>query len=311
MGFIHGSDSSSHVNESYQIQAGVPSNHEVRTSPSKGLGVFASQPIQAGTQIMQEIPLISVKMPEMVPGQGFRVTDMIDDIDAAFRKLNTTEQASFLSLHDFRYPGEEDQSHLLSILRSNGYITGDRIGLFPRASRINHSCRPNAGTWWSEKSGRRLVYAHRDIAEGEEITVSYIPLLQSARDRQARLQQYGFECDCDACNERSDTSDKRRVRIGMLLEDLEGKLVRKSQKSNVNKQRMKKTVDLVRMVEQEDVRDYIARAYHVAAVISEHNDEYDEARRWGEMEGRVLGWVEAGSDERLASQNFINSLRKS
>jgi SET domain-containing protein len=88
----------------------------------------------------------------------------------------------------------------MTILRSNAYNTGSsHIGLFPKTARINHSCNPNAGNYWDEKAAERVIYASRDIEEGEEITVSYIPLLKPIKERQARLQQYGFTCDCSAC----------------------------------------------------------------------------------------------------------------
>jgi len=40
----------------------------------------------------------------------------------------------------------------------------------------------------------------RDIQQGEELCINYIPLLQPRAKRQADLlQKYGFECDCKVC----------------------------------------------------------------------------------------------------------------
>ena len=189
-------------------------------------------------------------MPEMIHGQGFRIADMIDDIETSFVLLAPEQQAEFISLHDFRFPSEEEQNHLLTIFRSNAYNTGEgSIGLFPKTARINHSCRPNAGNWWSEDSETRIIFSATDIREGEEVTVSYIPLLKTTEDRQARLQQYGFTCSCSTCQ--SGEGDKTRVKILEMLDSLEPKLHAASQKNDTNEKLMENALKLIELVERE------------------------------------------------------------
>ena len=237
---------------------------------------------------------------------------MVPDIESGFRLLSPSQQEEFMSLHDFRFPSETEQSHLLTIFRSNAYNTGDdRIGLFPKTARINHSCRPNSGNWWSGNMQRRVIYAMRDIEEGEEITVSYIPLLKSTKERQTRLAQYGFECDCVACAQESREGDKRRVMIGEWLEDLEGKMGRKSKKSEVNKKRIEKAKKLAEMMEAEGLGDYVSRGYHLLAVFNQHLGNLADAETWARKEKEVLGWAEKDSDESLASAEFVKSLKNS
>ena len=216
-----------------------------------------------------------------------------------------------MSLHNFRYEAEhEENENLMTIFRSNAYNTGeDRVGLFPKTARINHSCRPNAGGWWSEKRERKIAFAMRDIEMGEEITVSYIPLLKTTNERQARLKQYGFVCDCDACADDGGGGDRTRVRIGEWLEDLEGKVGRKSQKLEVSRKRAEKARKLVDMIEGEGLGDYLARAYHLAAVFLEHADDLAEAVVWAEKEQELLAWVEKDSEETLASARYLDRLK--
>jgi hypothetical protein len=286
----------------------APPNHEVRPSPNKGLGIFATQFIAQGSPILLEAPLVSIPMPSKITSQGFRITDMVSDITSAFGSLPLSDQNIFLSLHDHRFPSEQDQSHLLTIFRSNAFnIEDDRIGLFPKLARINHSCRPNAGNGWSEKTQKRVIYAMRDIGEGEEITVSYIPLLKPTSERQARLAQYGFLCDCAACKDESGEGDKRRVRIGEWLDDLEGKVGRQRVKEEVGRKRIEKALRLMEMVEGEGLGDYAARAYRLVAVFNEHVGDLEEARVWAEKEQEVLGWAKKESDEALVSSEFIES----
>ena len=155
---------------------------------------------------------------------------------------------------------------------------------------------------------KRVIYATRDIEEGEEITVSYVPLLKTTNERQARLAQYGFICDCSACSDESGEGERRRVRIGEWLEDLEGKVGRKSKKADVNGKRVEKARRLVGMVEKEGLGDYVARAYHLVAAFCEHAGEKKEAERWARREWEVLGWAERDSAEALASAEFVKSL---
>jgi len=281
----------------------------VRPAPGKGLGVFATQLIPRGTPIIIEAPLISVPVPKLVPGQGFRLADMITDIETSFQKLTPEQQEEFLQLHDFRFPSETDQSHLLTIVRSNAYNTGDdQVGLFPKLARINHSCRPNSGNWWSEKEERRIIYAARDIEEGEEITVSYIPLLKTRKERHGRLAQYGFVCGCEACKDGS--GDKNRLKIADLLEDLEQKMHSASKKESITKKRIARAMSLVETVEEEGLSDYLARAYHLVSIFNKQGKSFGEAEKWAKKELEILRLAETDSREALAASDFIKDLRK-
>jgi hypothetical protein len=282
--------------------------YEVRASPRKGLGAFATRVIPRGTQIILEKPLVSVSMPEMVAGRGFKIQDMLSDLEMQFQALLPEEQAEYLALHDFRFPSEDSQSHLLTIFRSNAY-TGDKsIGLFPKMARINHSCRPNSGNWWSEKQGHRVIYAAEDIAKGGEITVSYIPLLKKTEDRQTRLHQYGFTCDCSACHLASAESDRRRTRIANSLESLEQKVHSPSKTSAANEKSIAKALTLVKMVEEEGLNDYLSKAYMMAAVFNQRGGNVETAEMWARKELEVMTWAEEGSADVQKTLEFIKSL---
>ena len=204
-------------------------------------------------------------------------------------------------------------SPLLTIFRSNAYNTGDNdVGLFPKTARINHSCRPNSGNWWSEKRGKRVIYAARDIEMGEEITISYIPLLKTREERQARLVQYGFECGCDACmaSRVSPESDERRTKISSLLDELELELYPRERTGKMNKKLLDKALLLVEYVEEEKLTDYIARCYHLAAVFSERRKKWEDARDWAEKELEVSRLAGEDSKEVLAALEFIDGLEQ-
>lgn len=76
------------------------------------------------------------------------------------------------------------------------------VGLFPGASMINHSCKPNVD--WSiamdRKSQGLEVVAMRNISKGQEICYSYVRE-ELAHSRRAKLlwEQHGFICECERC----------------------------------------------------------------------------------------------------------------
>lgn len=252
---------------------------------------------------------MSIPMPEMVQGQGFRLADMISHLEEAFQDLTAEQKDVYLSLHNFRFPSEGKQNKLLTLFRSNAYNTGDKhIGLFPKIARINHSCRPNSGNHWSENTGLRIIYASRNIEKGEEITVSYIPLLKTIKERQSRLQQYGFTCDCEACQ--SAAGDKKRMKILDLTNSLEQKVSSPSTKDKTNEKMISKSLSLVNMIEEEGLMDYLAHAFHFAAVFNQRRGQLHEAISWAEKELEIQRLAEIDSPEALTALELVENLRR-
>lgn len=85
--------------------------------------------------------------------------------------------------------------------------------LYLTLALANHSCRPNAiladikvdiSKYGPDSFDRhhKVLIAQRDILEGEEITISYVPeldLLESLARRQQRLSRWAFKCLCQRC----------------------------------------------------------------------------------------------------------------
>lgn len=85
---------------------------------------------------------------------------------------------------------------------------GGRI--YKQISRVNHSCNPNS-IIQADGEAQRLVAA-TDIAEGEEITISYLGsiLYTDTVSRNERLQKTKFfECKCDRCTSTADDNANR------------------------------------------------------------------------------------------------------
>jgi len=68
----------------------------------------------------------------------------------------------------------------------------------PFVAMINHSCDPNA--WWIYESKEIRIRARRQIAEGEELTVSYKGAEGDFQTRRASLKKnWGFDCKSLPC----------------------------------------------------------------------------------------------------------------
>ena len=74
-------------------------------------------------------------------------------------------------------------------------------GLFEKACRMNHSCKPNC-VWFTTQDGKsKEVRAVSTICEGEELTVDYNGNVLDAtpQRRDDIFQTKGFLCECNRC----------------------------------------------------------------------------------------------------------------
>lgn len=93
-----------------------------------------------------------------------------------------------------------DPIHKHTVLNDDGSSTVMHLAIFPDAARLNHACSPNAMYYLVPDTLTHVVHATRDIAVGEEITVSYIGVMQGIDSRRRMLREgFGFECGCERC----------------------------------------------------------------------------------------------------------------
>ena len=270
------------------ICRGPPDVYAVEPSHGKGLGVFALHDLEIGDIVMRETPILKITPPDLVEGSGYPMSAISKLVRHEFDALSPTEQAEVLSLTYQATPTDnEAMDQLANIFRTNAYNTGAEIGLFPKIARINHSCRPNTSYYWSEKLNKRIVYATRKIKQGEEFSVSYIPLLLTQDERQKRLDRYGFQCHCEACAQERATmevSDKRHVTINKAFADFEPQLTLTPPKSKTATRQARKnakaSIQLAELVEEEGLADYYAKAYRIAAISHARVSDWEPAATW-------------------------------
>lgn len=226
--------------------ADFTTNTEVRASPGKGRGLFATRDVMAGEMVMCERAFC------MSWGSGEeRVTAMTYDIrDEKLRlspiglvKLvvqrlleNPSQIAGVMDLFgDWQGEGVDrnkdgpvvDVFRIHDIVSRNAFSPGEQlaegngerasVGLWRRASYINHSCVANLER--SFVGDLMVLRAARKITAGEELFHTY----DGSGDydaRQAKLMDtWGFECDCELCKaEKADGREVREKRMGLVGE---------------------------------------------------------------------------------------------
>ncbi|EME27122.1 SET and MYND domain-containing protein [Galdieria sulphuraria] len=106
---------------------------------------------------------------------------------------------------------------LIRMLEMNAHTIYDSelntlgVGFFPKASFMNHDCRPNCVALFTggfhSVSGKPIsihIRCIRPIEAGEEIVISYLDVCLSWMDRLEWLKEhYQFECCCSRCKEES------------------------------------------------------------------------------------------------------------
>lgn len=263
-------------------------------TPDKGRGLFALVDIPRGMQLLVEDPLVTITPPPIVPGVGFSLQAMQSAVTDAYSRLKRIQKDEYLSCHEVRL-GEEGKDEteesgvhsgrLLRILRSNAYNTRDgRVGLYPKVALINHDCRPNVlNTDAVDKvtgGYKRIIVAARDIAAGEELVTTYIPLLADTANRRARLVQYGFTCMCSSCVAASEHDDNERVHMKQILDELEaavklspgGKEQRRALAFNSDK--------LAAYISENGFVDYAVRTSELAAEFASRSGHKKAATYW-------------------------------
>ncbi|KAF9036935.1 hypothetical protein BDZ89DRAFT_1129974 [Hymenopellis radicata] len=196
-----------------------------------------------GELILSERALVVVPlcMPPMVHPEDFELVKDLSPEDQLFLYFQSAEmqlqtlldrktdeeREAYTSLHGCDV-WKDGSGPLNDILRTNCFAIeslrkegdngapgtfGTFTGVFLQLSRINHSCGPNASRRFHMPSFSMRLYAYRDIAQGEEITISYHERVwECAVSRQQDLDSYGFRCSCPSCANAAE-SDRRRARI--------------------------------------------------------------------------------------------------
>ncbi|KAL3935502.1 MAG: hypothetical protein SGBAC_008989 [Bacillariaceae sp.] len=136
------------------------------------------------------------------------------------------EEVGYMFVDTNKEAIRQQMEDLLRIFRVNNFGITDELlkviasAVYPLGALLNHSCQPNCILRYcychDSKNGNRKappileIVASRFIPKGEELTHSYVELVQPRKVRQERLQSnYGFECHCQRCCRHHSNSKQR------------------------------------------------------------------------------------------------------
>jgi len=184
----------------------------------KGQGATAARSFAAGELLLAERPFVRwwQDVDRDKASNLSALTRTVDGLDAtsAHHFFALTQSAStygstqsvlgtFLSN---AYPTDDDGD----LLSSRGALAEAApscvsSAVFATFSRFNHACVPNAHHAWQSECNAMVVHALCPIAEGEEVTVTYIgegAANEPCELRRAYLEhEFDFSCSCALCVE--------------------------------------------------------------------------------------------------------------
>ncbi|KAF6810839.1 lysine methyltransferase [Colletotrichum sojae] len=271
-----------------------------RTSGSKGRGIFATKRIPAGNLIAQEPPIVFLDRNWMEAVSSEQDRGALQAM--AVEKLPAMTRRT---VHEL-YAGSFEESLEYRIL-TNGYgISGGPAPNWPGLDSESDlgmvAVHANISWDWDALSHR--LYAARDIALDEEITISYMNPIQTLRARQKFAKDVlGFECACSQCKapgQFSNLSDDRINEILLLASYLENRQIAPAEPTAMAEL-------LVGLYRQEGLHTLICKAYAIEA--REWNGagyEY-QARKWAyeSVQAGLTAAPRVGSISN-SSQNKVN-----
>ncbi|KAJ7125183.1 hypothetical protein C8R44DRAFT_703338 [Mycena epipterygia] len=230
-------------------------NHRLAPIPSKGLGLFSTRKICAGDLILSERPLALVPawmsvqvryLKELTAKEKFQahLHEREQQLKVLFDRMYPDYQKAFMALanshqHDGSGPiGGIIRTNALGVtcLQTGRYSAEERQkfrkGIYSAVcneiSRLNHSCCSNTTTHFDVATFSFQLYAARDIAEGEELTITYTNPRSLAKERQSELEPYGFQCTCSACRTPSESDARRAVSLTLSIRNVKDGLAKLS-----------------------------------------------------------------------------------
>ncbi|CAG8780177.1 1830_t:CDS:2 [Gigaspora margarita] len=80
----------------------------------------------------------------------------------------------------------------------DGEMIAFGVGIYPNASLLNHSCRPNCVVIF--ENSKLMVRCIEQINNDQELVINYVDLSLPVEDRRKELRkQYFFLCNCETC----------------------------------------------------------------------------------------------------------------
>jgi hypothetical protein len=166
--------------------------YEVVSIEGKDRGMIASRPIKAGGTILQETPVMTALLETvttllflLLPQQALEVILLLHNAHPDERPISPQLNIPIHRLLDA----------LIGIMGTKAFSGFGSYGqsgvLLLRGSLFNHNDKPNLRRQWDPIKEHMNVVSTRDIKQGEELEIDYLPDLTGSA-RVAKLELYGL-----------------------------------------------------------------------------------------------------------------------
>ena len=199
----------------------------------RGKGLVATRKITAGTVIFSEDPLVVIKRAKVKLAVEFK----------KFQILNMNLKRDYFALFDpvglelneewrqkWNINQEEPEvvkfwrifcvnSVNIGLVRTDvEWHCDDLSGIYKQFSMINHSCSSNVTQDWKEENPLKIeVRTAPTIRKGEELTLNYLGLLRTYKERKEQLKGKCFiHCNCKVCSLSEEEREKNNLTREMI-----------------------------------------------------------------------------------------------
>ncbi|KAK5739017.1 hypothetical protein LTR17_005535 [Elasticomyces elasticus] len=203
------------------MTAATTNCYEIRDAGSKGVGLFATRHIRAGTLILSELPIVTFdKHLDSVSSE---------EISTAVARLSIVDKQRWAELrtvvdipnHRYR-PNDKYTKDELKFLLNNYYDHGS-CGIWNLCCRLNFSCQPN--TCIMGDPDRLEIFATADIKQNEEMTNTHFNhaayFMTTAERRKYIAKGFAWNCECNLCKapavERNLSDMRRRLAAHIMV----------------------------------------------------------------------------------------------
>ncbi|TVY40909.1 SET domain-containing protein [Lachnellula occidentalis] len=168
---------------------------EMRNIPGRGNGLFATRTLRRGDLILANTPMGVYQSDAFFPDYelGYKY------LRKTFDQLPKSSREIFMRMATHS-PGDAVMERINTNAFAGDFEGAPHFLLYPETALMNHDCRPNAMYYHNVSTLIHATHASRTIHPGEEITITYINLLQTRSQRQELLSSiWGFTCTCRLC----------------------------------------------------------------------------------------------------------------
>ncbi|KAH8811514.1 hypothetical protein F5884DRAFT_278761 [Xylogone sp. PMI_703] len=266
---------------------------EVKFVSGRGNGLFATRTLHRGDLIISTTPVGIYMSDAFFPDFPLEY----QHLHVSFDQLPKATQDIFMD-SAANYEGDPLMERINTNAFSGDFEGSPHFLMYPETARMNHDCRPNAMYYFDPATLIHSTHASRTIEPGEEITLTYINMLQPYTFRQENLKEHwGFECSCNLCSLEPHERAMSDARIRSIIEYQED-LSDWSRRSQGNPTLAE---ELIILYEREEIHAGSGTA-HMLAALAYNGEGRTSLAKWHAKKAIKAGLIYTGTGDANATE---------